>query len=61
MYSTSFGSRRDGLTRLRAAEHLLVQELARLLVDRLGGLGDRVLGLLGGVQVDDLVGHLAPS
>ena len=48
-----------GLALARAAEHLVVHEAAGLLVDRLGGLRDRVLRLLGGVEVDDLVGHLA--
>ena len=55
----SFGVGHHGLALARAAEHLLVQELAGLLVDRLRGLRDRVLRLLGGVEVDDLVGHLA--
>ncbi len=49
----------DGLALAGAAEHVLVQELAGLLVDRLGGLRDRVLRLLGCVEVDDLVAHLA--
>ncbi len=47
-----------GLALGRAAEHLLVLELARL-VDRLGRLRDRVLRLLGCVEIEDLVGHLA--
>ena len=59
MYWTSFGDDHHGLACARAAEHLLVQELAGLLVDRLGGLRDRELRLLGGVEVHDLVGHLA--
>ena len=50
---------RDGLAEARAAEHAVVQELAGLRVDRLGGLRDRVLRLLGGVEIDDLVRHLA--
>src|SRR6185503_7088783 len=45
----------DGLSLARAAEHLLVEELARLRIDRLRSLGDRELTLLGGVEVDDLV------
>ena len=45
----------DRLAQARAAEHLVVQELARLVVDGLGRLGDRVLRLLGRVQVDDVV------
>ena len=49
----------DGLALAGAAEHVLVQELARLLVDRLRGLRDRVLRLLGGVEIDDLVADLA--
>src|SRR6266849_138512 len=43
----------------RAAEHLVLDELARLLVDPLGGLRDRELRFLGGVEIDDLVRHLA--
>ena len=50
---------RDGLALLRAAEHLLVAEAAGLLVDDRARLRDRELRLLGRVQVDDLVGHLA--
>ena len=49
----------DRLALAGAAEHLVVQELAGLVVDRLRGLRDRVLRLLGGVQVDDVVRHLA--
>jgi hypothetical protein len=52
-------SGRDRLTEARAAEHLVVQELAGLVVDRLRGLRDRVLRLLSRVEVDDLVRHLA--
>ena len=48
-----------GLALARPAEHLLVQEPSRLRIDRLGGLGDRELALLGRVEVDDLVRHLA--
>ena len=55
----SFGLGGDRLALLRAAEHLVVEEPAGLVVDRLGGLRDRVLRLLGGVEVDDLVRHLA--
>ena len=50
---------RDGLALARAAQHLLVQEAARLRIDRLRRLRDRELSLLGGVEVDDLVRHLA--
>ena len=53
------GRGHHGLALARAAEHLLVLELPGLEVDLLGGLRDRVLRLLGGVEVDDLVGHLA--
>ena len=52
------GERDHGLALGRAAEHLVVLELAAL-VDALRGLRDRVLRLLGGVEIDDLVGHLA--
>ena len=45
----------DGLALAGAAEHRVVDELAGLLVDLLARLGDRVLRLLGGVEVDDLV------
>ena len=55
MYSTSFGAGDDGLAERRAAEHLLVDELAGLVVDRLRGLRDRELRLLGGIEIDDLV------
>ena len=41
-----------------AAQHLLVLEPA-VLVERLRGLRDRALRFLGGVEIDDLVGHLA--
>ena len=53
--------RRDGhvLAGLRAADDLGALELAGLLVDRVVGLRDQALGLLVGVQVDDLVGDLA--
>jgi hypothetical protein len=50
---------RDGLALARAAEDMVVQELAGLVVDALRGLRDRVLRLLGGVQIDDLVRHPA--
>ena len=49
----------DRLALAGAAEHLRVLELPGLEVERLGGLGDRVLALLRGVEVDDLVRHLA--
>ena len=49
----------DRLTPGAAAEHGVVHELARLLVDRLVRLSDGELLLLGRVEVDDLVGHLA--
>ena len=52
------GPRDHGLAGRGAAQHLLVDELARLGVDRLRRLRDRVLRLLGGVEVDDLVGDL---
>ena len=50
--------RRDGhvLAGQRAADDLGALELARLRVDRVVGLGDQALLLLGRVQVDDLVG-----
>ena len=54
------GRDHDGLALARAAEHLVVLELAGLLVDGLRGLRDRVLRLLGGVEIDDLVGHACP-
>ena len=52
-------ARGDRLALAGAAEHLLVHEAAGLVVDLRARLGDRVLRLLGGVEVDDLVGHLA--
>jgi hypothetical protein len=44
------------LTRLRAAEDLIALQAA-LAIHRRVGLGDDPLLLLGGVQVDDLIGH----
>jgi hypothetical protein len=52
------GARGDGLSLAGAAEHHLVHEAAGLVVDLGARLGDRVLRLLGGVQVNDLLGHL---
>ena len=51
------GRDRDVLAGQRAADHVGALELAGLLVDRMVGLRDQALLLLGGVQVDDLVGH----
>ena len=53
------GRDHHGLARAGAAEHLLLEELARLLVDPLGRLRDREQRLFRGVEVHDLVGHLA--
>src|SRR5213079_3319065 len=51
--------RGDRLALTGAAEHLLVHEAPGLLVHLGARLGDRVLRLLGGIQIDDVVGHLA--
>ena len=42
---------RDGLPSARAAEDVVVHEFAGLVVDALRGLRDRVLRLLGGVEI----------
>src|SRR5436190_1245660 len=52
-------TRRDSLALAGAAKNLVVEELAGLLVERRRGLCDRELRLLGGVEIDDLVGDLA--
>ena len=59
MYWTRLGSASTGWPPGPAAEAGGVDELARPLVHGLVRLGDGELLLLGGVQVDDLVGDLA--